>query len=96
MMNCAPDIAKSSPLLAVRPPDLVTRLPRRRGASTFLDISVSAFPLCISATPVALDRYLAAFPAMSRVPRAPFSFLKPPQLLNHAALRQFCCCAAIY
>jgi hypothetical protein len=25
MTNCAPDVAKSSPLLAVRPPDLVTR-----------------------------------------------------------------------
>jgi len=29
MMNYALDIAKSSPLIAVRPPDLVTRLPRR-------------------------------------------------------------------
>jgi hypothetical protein len=37
-------------------------------------VACSDFSVCISATPVALDRYLAAFPAMSRVPRAPFSF----------------------
>jgi len=49
-------------------PDLVTRLPRRSGASTFLGISV-----CISAAPAALDRYLAASSAMSLIPFTPFS-----------------------
>jgi hypothetical protein len=32
-------------------------------------------PPCISATPTALDRYLAALPAMSLIPRAPFTKL---------------------
>lgn len=43
MMNCAPDIAESSPLIAVRLPDSSPALPRHSGASTFLGISVSAF-----------------------------------------------------
>ena len=30
---------------------------------------------CISAAPAALDRYLAALPAMSLIPLAPFNFL---------------------
>ena len=30
---------------------------------------------CISAAPAALDRYLAALPAMSLIPFAPFDFL---------------------
>jgi hypothetical protein len=65
-------------------PDLVTRLPRRSGASTFLGISV-----CISAAPAPLDRYLAASPAMSLIPFAPFSFSafsfrKPPQQLDRS------------
>jgi len=30
---------------------------------------------CISAAPAALDRYLAALPAMSLIPFAPFRFL---------------------
>jgi len=38
------------------------------------EVSCQRFSICISATPVALDRHLAALPAMSRVPRSPFRF----------------------
>ena len=33
-------------------------------------------PPCISAAPAALDRYLAALPAMSLIPFAPFAGLR--------------------
>jgi hypothetical protein len=36
-------------------------------------ITNSAFQFCISAAPAALDRYLAAVPAMSLIPFVPFS-----------------------
>jgi hypothetical protein len=37
------------------------------------DELIAADPPCISAAPAALDRYLAALPAMSLTPFAPFA-----------------------
>ena len=41
--------------------------------------------VCISAAPAALDRYLAALPAMSLIPFAPFYFF--PSLLSNLRKR---------
>src|SRR6266487_4095316 len=72
-MNCAPDIAKSSPLLAVRPgtspAQHLTSLPSLN--------TNKLFRFCISAAPAALDHYLAAVPAISLIPVAPFRFQRP-------------------
>ena len=83
---------------------LITRSPRRPCAS--YPSCVAVYPRdsrsrrvlcrwchqlhCISAAPAALDRYLAALPAMSLIPSAPFSFSRPtlpPLQLSPAACR---------
>jgi hypothetical protein len=42
---------------------------------------------CISATPAAFDRYLAAVPAMSLVPLAPFARLRLGKRASSKALK---------